>query len=153
MPGGTRFERGGEFVEAGYDELSRRAGEYGLALTAQGFAFAAREVRDGGRALPALLVEAERELASTVSALGDGAAQTSAADALARAPLEPLARQALARRLEGTYTVELERVSAAWLASAELRAGAATNGHPSAWPEATTRSPGHWPQSSASACG
>ena len=51
--------------------------------------------------------------------------RTSAADALARTPLEPLARRALRRRLEGTYTVELDRVSATWLSSAEQRAAGA----------------------------
>lgn len=58
----------------------------------------------------------------TTRDLGAEARRISAADALARAPLAPLARLALTRRLEGTYTVELERVSAAWLASVELRA-------------------------------
>ena len=54
---------------------------------------------------------------------------------LERTPLQPLARLALVRRLEGTYTVELDRVSAAWLASAELRAGEAVDAEPRpAWP-------------------
>ena len=75
--------------------------------------------------LPTLLLEAEQELATTVDALGPDAAHTSAADALARAPLEALARRALRERLEGTYTVELCQVSAAWLSSTELRAGGA----------------------------
>ena len=122
MPDGARFERGGEFIEAGYDAFRRRAAEYDLPLVPQGFAFAAREVRSGGRTLPTLLLDAERELAATVDALGTDAAATSAADAIARTPLEPLARRALLRRLEGTYTVELDRVSATWLSSAEQRA-------------------------------
>ena len=67
--------------------------------------------------------EAEEALAAVVRGLGSAAADTSAAEALERTPLEPLARLALLRRLEGTYTVELDRVSASWLASAELRAG------------------------------
>ena len=126
MPDGARFERGGEFIEAGYDDVRRRAAEYDLPLVPQGFAFAAREVRSGGRTLPTLLLEAERELAATVDALGtDAAAATSAAEALARTPLEPLARRASRRRLEGTYTVELDRVSATWLSSAEQRAAGA----------------------------
>ena len=123
MPDGARFERGGEFIEAGYDDVRRRAAEYDLPLVPQGFAFAAREVRSGGRTQPTLLLQAERELAATVDALGtDAAASTTAAEALARTPLEPLARRALRRRLEGTYTVGLDRVSAAWLSSAEQRA-------------------------------
>jgi 4-methylaminobutanoate oxidase (methylamine-forming) len=124
MPDGSRFERGGEFIEAGYHHFRRRAAEYRLPLVPQGFAFAAREVRSAGRSLPALLPEAEETLATVVRALGPAAADASAAEALARAPLEPLARLALLRRLEGTYTVELDRVSASWLANAELRAGA-----------------------------
>jgi monoamine oxidase len=121
MPDGARFERGGEFIEAGYDHMLRRAAEYELAVVPQGFAFAAREVRSGGRTLPTLLLDAELALAATVDALGTDAAGTSAAEALARTQLEPLARRALQRRLEGTYTVELGRVSATWLSSAELR--------------------------------
>jgi monoamine oxidase len=132
MSNGTRFERGGEFVETGYDALRRRAAEHGLALTGQGFAFAAREVRADGRRLPALLLDAEQTLASTVRALGAAAGQTSAAEALERASLDPLARRALLRRLEGTYAVALDRVSAAWLSSAELRAGEASDSRPSA---------------------
>jgi 4-methylaminobutanoate oxidase (methylamine-forming) len=123
MPGGARFERGGEFIEAGYAHFRLRAAEHGLRVVPQGFAFAAREVRSEGGRLPSLLLDAERELAATVESLGPEAARTTAADALARTPLEPLARQALQARLEGTYTVELDRVSAAWLGSAELRAG------------------------------
>jgi monoamine oxidase len=122
LPDGARFERGGEFIEAGYDDFRRRAAEYDLPLVPQGFAFAAREVRSGGPAQPTLLLEAERVLAATVDALGTDAAITSAAEALARTPLEPLARRALHRRLEGTYTVELDRVSATWLSSVEQRA-------------------------------
>jgi monoamine oxidase len=122
MPDGARFERGGEFIEAGYDHLRRRAAEYDLPLVPQGFAFAAREVRSGGQTLPTLLLEAERMLATTVDALGPDAADISAAEALAGTPLDPLARRALQRRLEGTYTLELDRVSASWLSSAELRA-------------------------------
>ena len=102
MPDGARFERGGEFIEAGYDAFRRRAAEYDLPLVPQGFAFAAREVRSGGRTLPTLLLDAERELAATVDALGtDAAAATSAADALARTPLEPLARRALREAARG----------------------------------------------------
>jgi Flavin containing amine oxidoreductase len=122
MPDGARFERGGEFVEAGYDHLRRRAAAFGLPLAAQGFEFGSREVRADGRGQPDLLRQAEQVIAQTTSELGNEAARISAADALAQAPLEPLARLALTRRLEGTYTVELERVSAAWLASVELRA-------------------------------
>jgi monoamine oxidase len=132
MPDGARFERGGEFIEAGYDDLKRRAAEYGLPLVAQGFAFAAREVRADGELLPRLLLEAEAAVAATLGALGAGAAGTSAAEALELASLDPLARLALARRLEGTYTVELDRVSAAWLAGAELRGGATGDEMPSA---------------------
>jgi monoamine oxidase len=131
MADGAIFERGGEFVETGYDHFLRRAGEYGLALTEQGFEFAAREVRSGRQSFPALLLEARRALASTVDALGAQAARTSAAQALASTPLEPLARQALTRRLEGTYSVELDRVSASWLRSDELRAGEAARHRPS----------------------
>ena len=131
MPDGARFERGGEFIEAGYDHFRRRAAEYDLPLVPQGFAFAAREVRSEGRSLPALLPEAEETLATVVRALGPAAADISAAEALARTPLEPLARLALLRRLEGTYTVELDRVSASWLASAELRAGESGGDEPS----------------------
>ena len=122
MPDGARFERGGEFVEAGYDDLRRRAAAFGLPLAAQGFEFGSREVRADGRALPDLLHQAEQVIMGTTRDLGAEARRISAADALARAPLAPLARLALTRRLEGTYTVELERVSAAWLASVELRA-------------------------------
>ena len=84
------------------------------------------------RSLPALLLEAERALAATVARSAPAPRRISAADALARTPLEPLARLALARRLEGTYTVELDHVSAAWLASAELRAGELGDEQPSA---------------------
>ena len=123
MPDGARFERGGEFIETGYDHmLRRRAAEHALALAEHGFEFAAREVRSGGRAYPTLLLEAERALAATVEALGADASAVSAADALLRTPLAPLARTALTRRLEGTYTVELDCVSASWLASADVRA-------------------------------
>ena len=132
MPDGARFERGGEFIEAGYDEFRRRASEYALPLAPQGFAFAAREVRSDGRSLPSLLPEAEETLAAVVRGLGPAAGSASAAEVLERTPLEPLARLALLRRLEGTYTVELDRVSASWLASAELRAGEAVDEEPSA---------------------
>jgi monoamine oxidase len=131
MPDGAPYERGGEFIEAGYDEFRRRAADYDLPLVPQGFAFAAREVRSDGHALPSLLPEAEEALATVVRALGSAAADTSAAEALERTPLEPLARLALLRRLEGTYTVELDRVSASWLASAELRAGESDVDEPS----------------------
>jgi monoamine oxidase len=131
MPDGARFERGGEFIEAGYDHFRRRAAEHGLHLVPHGFAFAEREVRSGGRSLPSLLPEAEKQLARTVDGLGPAAAHTSAAEALERTPLEPLARQALLRRLEGTYTVALDRVSASWLSSAELRAGEGEREEPS----------------------
>jgi monoamine oxidase len=123
IAGGQRFERGGEFIEAGYHHLRRRAAEHGLELSDQGFAFAAREVRDGGRAEPALLLDAEQTMASTVRALGAEAGRASAAEALERSSLGPLARRALVRRLEGTYTLDLDRVSAAWLSSVELRGG------------------------------
>jgi monoamine oxidase len=131
MPDGARIERGGEFVETGYDHMLRRAAGYGLALAEHGFEFAAREVRSDGQAHPGLLLEAERALAATVDALGAGAGTISAADALGRTPLAPLARLALSRRLEGTYTVELDRVSAAWLASAEIRASRSAETMPS----------------------
>ena len=98
----------------------------------QGFAFATREVRADGLSLPSLLTDAEEVLARVVANLGPAAAETSAAEALAVVPLEPLARRALTRRLEGTYTVELERVSAAWLSSAELRASEGGDDMPSA---------------------
>src|SRR5664279_1191150 len=123
MPDGSPFERGGEFIETGYDHMLRRAAEYGLAVVPQGFEFAAREVRLDGRSHPSLLPEAADAVARALQALGDRAADVSAAQALARAQLDATARTALTCRLEGTYTVELERVSAAWLASAELRAG------------------------------
>ena len=142
MPDGARFERGGEFVEAGYDHLRRRAAAFGLPLAAQGFEFGSREVRADGRGLPDLLHQAEQVIAQTTRDLGGEAARISAADALARAPLEPLARLALTRRLEGTYTVELERVSAAWLSSVELRAADVGEVASAAWPAAMTRSPG-----------
>ena len=132
MPDGARFERGGEFIEAGYDHLRRRAAEHGLALAAQGFAFAAREVRSDGRSLPTLLQEAEQVVAAVLEHLGPAAAGVSAAEAITQAPLGALARNALTRRLEGTYTVELDRVSARWLASAELRAGEQGEEAPSA---------------------
>jgi monoamine oxidase len=121
MPDGARFERGGEFVEAGYDDFRRRAREHGLPFAAHGFAFAAREVRWEGEHLPALLLEAEAAIADSVHVLGAGAAAASAAEVLERAPLDPLSRLALLRRLEGTYTVELDRVSASWLVA--MRAG------------------------------
>jgi monoamine oxidase len=132
MPDGARFERGGEFVEAGYDHLRRRAAEHGLALAAQGFAFAAREVRSEGRTLPSLLQEAEQVVATVLERLGPAAAGASAAEAIEQAPLGALARNALTRRLEGTYTVKLDRVSAEWLASAELRASEQGEEAPSA---------------------
>jgi monoamine oxidase len=122
MRDGARFERGGEFIEAGYEHMLRRADEYGLAVVPQGFEFAAREVRSGGQAFPGLLPEAELMLAAAVAELGADAQSISAAAALERTPLAPLARLALTRRLEGTYTVELDSVSAAWLASAGARA-------------------------------
>jgi monoamine oxidase len=122
MPDGALFERGGEFVETGYDHMLRRAGEYGLGLIPQGFEFAAREVRFGGEVLPTLLVEAERAVAATVSQLGAEASGTSAAEALARTALDRVARRALECRLAGTFTVPLDDVSATWLATAEVRA-------------------------------
>ena len=87
MPDGARFERGGEFIETGYDHFCRRAAEYGLELTAHGFEFAAREVRAGGRVWPTLLLEAEAALAASLASLGTDAASISAADALERTPL------------------------------------------------------------------
>jgi monoamine oxidase len=131
MPDGARYERGGEFIEAGYDRVRARAAEYGLASTEHGFAFADREVHTDGRRLPALLLEAEATLARTVRSLGDAAAGLSAADALARTPLDALSRLALLRRLEGTCTLELAHVSATWLMSSELRTGAAAEDEPS----------------------
>ena len=122
MPDGAIFERGGEFIETGYDHMLRRAAEHGLAVVAQGFDFAAREVRTDGRSHPALLLGAEAAVAGALQQLGAAAEELSAAEAIAQAPLEPLAREALTLRLEGTYTVDLARVSAAWLASAEVRA-------------------------------
>ena len=71
-------------------------------------------------------------LDETLAAFGERVAGISAAEALGRAPLEPLQRTALTRRLEGTYTVELAHMSAAWLASASLRAGDALAEEPSA---------------------
>ena len=132
MPDGARFERGGEFIEKGYDHVRRRAGEHGLAIAAQGFEFAEREVRAGGAASSSLLSEAQAALAWTMEGLGAEGAGLSAADVIARTPLQPLARTALTQRLEGTYTVDLGLVSAAWLASAELRAGDAGDGEHSA---------------------
>ncbi len=132
MPDGTRFERGGEFIEAGYTHFRRRANEHGLAITEHGFEFAAREVRSGGRLAPGVLHEAGRVLGETLAAFGERVAGISAAEALGRAPLEPIQRTALTRRLEGTYTVELAQVSAAWLASAQLRAGDGVAAEPSA---------------------
>ena len=152
MPDGARFERGGEFVEAGYDDLRRRAAAFGLPLAAQGFEFGSREVRADGRVLPDLLHQAEQVIVQTTRDLGAEAQRISAADALARAPLAPLARLALTRRLEGTYTVELERVSAAWLASVELRAADVGEVALHAWPGATTHSPGHSRPSSPAVC-
>ena len=110
MPDGARFERGGEFVEAGYDHLRRRAAEYGLPLAAQGFEFGAREVRaDGRRAAGRCCSRPSASIAQTAARRSAPTPRgLSAADALARAPLEPLARLALTRRLEGTYTVELD---------------------------------------------
>src|SRR4051794_11692938 len=142
MPDGARFERGGEFVEAGYDHLRRRAAAFGLPLAAQGFEFGSREVRADGRGLPDLLHQAEQVIAQTTRDLGDEAARISAADALARAPLEPLARLALTRRLEGTSAGEVERVSAAWLASVGLRAADVGEVASARLAGATTRSPG-----------
>jgi monoamine oxidase len=122
MPDGAVFERGGEFIEAGYDHMLRRAAEHGLAVTPQGFDFADREVRDGRSVLPTLLMAAEEQLAATVEGLGDGAGRLSAAEALERTALDPLARRALERRLAGTFTVPLAEVAASWLARAEARA-------------------------------
>src|SRR5664279_4834996 len=62
MPDGSPFERGGEFIETGYDHMLRRAAEYGLAVVPQGFEFAAREVRLDGRSHPSLLLEAAERL-------------------------------------------------------------------------------------------
>ena len=121
MPDGARFERGGEFVEAGYDDLRRRAAAVGLPLAAQGCEFGSREVRADGRVQPDLLHQSEQVIVQTTRDLG-AEAQGISRRTHWRAPLAPLARLALTRRLEGTYTVELERVSAAWLASVELRA-------------------------------
>jgi monoamine oxidase len=131
MPDGALYERGGEFIETGYDHMLRRAAEYDLALAPQGFEFAAREVRSAGQVFPTLLLVAERALAATVDALGEDAGSISAAEAIDRTSLEPLARLALMRRLEGTYTVELDRVSASWLASADVRAEGAAGALPS----------------------
>ena len=154
MPDGARFERGGEFIEPGYDDLRRRAAEHGLPLTGQGFEFAAREVRHDGQILPALLLEAGALLATTVAGPGAAADTISAAAAIERAALGPLARKALSRRLEGTYAVELDRVSAAWLGSAVLRTGqAGTSSRPPVSPPATRRSPGRSQRSWATACG
>jgi monoamine oxidase len=122
MPDGALFERGGEFVETGYDHMLRRAGEHRLAVTPQGFAFAEREVRSAGDVLPALLIQAEDELAEVVERLGAEAGRVSVAEALARTALAPLARRALERRLAGTFTVPLDDVAASWLARAEVRA-------------------------------
>ncbi len=126
MPDGALFERGGEFVETGYDDMLRRAAEYGLELIPQGFEFAAREVRFGGEVLPGLLLAAERAVAETVAGLGAHASDISAAEALAQTALDRVARRALECRLEGTFTVRLDDVAAAWLAKDELRAGGAS---------------------------
>jgi monoamine oxidase len=122
MPDGAPFERGGEFIETGYDHMLRRAAEYGLAVAPQGFEFAAREVRVDGQSHPTLLLDAGDAVAAALEGLGAAADGMSAAEAIAQTPLDPLARDALTRRLEGTYTVELAGVSASWLSSAELRA-------------------------------
>jgi monoamine oxidase len=127
MPDGARFERGGEFIEAGYEHVRRRAAEHGLGIAEHGFEFAEREVRSGGHASSSLLPEAERALAWTMDQLGVESAGLSAAEVIDRTPLQPLARTALVQRLEGTYTVDLGLVSASWLATAELRAGASAH--------------------------
>ena len=113
-----------------------------------------REVRADGRVLPDAAASRPSRSSCRPRAIWVPRPQRiSAADALARAPLAPLARLALTRRLEGTYTVELERVSAAWLASVELRGGRHGRGcRPHAWPAATTRSPGRSRPSSAAVC-
>jgi monoamine oxidase len=131
MPDGALFERGGEFVETGYDHMLRRAAEYRLELTPQGFEFAEREVRFGGEVLSSLLLEAECAVAATVAGLGAYANDISAAEALAQTALDRVARRALECRLEGTFTMRLDDVSAAWLAKDEQRAGGAGNTLPS----------------------
>jgi monoamine oxidase len=127
MPDGARFERGGEFIEPGYDHVRRRAAEHGLGIAEHGFEFAEREVRAGGQASSALLPEAERALGWTIDQLGAESAGLSAAEVIGRTPLQPLARTALVQRLEGTYTVDLGLVSASWLAGAQIRAGASAH--------------------------
>jgi monoamine oxidase len=131
MPDGGLTERGGEFVETGYDHMLRRAREHGLAAVPQGFEFAGREVRAEGTASPELLAEAAGAVAATVDAMGAEAHAISASEAIDRTPLGPLARRALTRRLTGTYTVALERVSASWLAAAGARADGAAGEIPS----------------------
>ena len=103
MPDGARFERGGEFIETGYDDVPPPRGRVRPAARATGVRVRRSRGAIRGRTQPTLLLQAERELAATVDALGtDAAAATTAAEALARTPLEPLARRALRRRLEGT---------------------------------------------------
>ena len=154
MPDGARFERGGEFIEAGYDDFRRRAAEYDLPLVATGVRVRrARGAQPTGARCPRCCSRPSGRWQRSCDALGPAAAGTSAAEVLERTPLEPLARLALLRRLEGTYTVELDRVSASWLASAELRAGDAATRRVRA-PGRRQRRAGaaRWRRSSASAC-
>ena len=125
------------------------------ALAAHGFEFAAREVRSDGR----LAADAAARGRARARRVGRRARQRGGGPARRPTRCTRSARAARAaarstRRLEGTYTVELDRVSAAWLASAELRAGerpVRASPRP-AWPAATTRSPRRSRTSSATAC-
>ena len=96
MPDGARFERGGEFVEAGYDHMRRRPRSTACALVPQGFAV--RRARGAIRRADAAHAAA-RGRAGRSARPSTRSARTrpriSAADALVRTPLEPLARRAL----------------------------------------------------------
>jgi monoamine oxidase len=70
-------------------------------------------------------------VAATVTGLGAHANDISAAEALGQTALDRVARRALECRLEGTFTMRLDNVSAAWLAKDELRAGGAGSTLPS----------------------
>ena len=127
MPDGARFERGGEFIEAGYDTFAaaqpstacrscHRDSRSPRARCASGRADAAHAAARG-RAC----ARGDRRRARHRRRRRPPRPTRSRAPRSSRSPA-----CALLRRLEGTYTVELDRVSATWLSSAEQRRAAGT---------------------------
>ena len=155
MPDGARFERGGEFIEAGYDAFPPPRGRVRPAARATGIRV--RRARGAIRRADAARRCCSRPSGSSPRRSTRSARtppHTSAADALARTPLEPLARRAL--RAGGS------RGRTRWSSTASRRPGsrAPSCGRsrrqprlPRAWPTATTPWRRRWPPSSASACG